>query len=393
MEFDGIGFIPDALVIPGPLREAARLSDIVVTQGWTLFLFPFLKRARHLVIELYDPYLLEHLVYSRSRFLHWGYLRHWYLLNDQMRRGDFFICASERQWDYWLGRLCALGRLTPDQYARDPSFRSLLAVIPFGISSDPPRHTRSVVKGVVPGIAPTDVLLLWAGGIWQWFDPLTLIRAMEQVSHERSDIKLLFLGVGHPNPQDPEMPIVGEARELARGLGVLDRSVFFSEGWVPHADMQNYLLETDIGVSTHLDIIETRFSFRTRVRDYIWAGVPMILTRGDLFADLVERQGLGVTTQAGDVEGLKNAILELAANPQLRHDIHNRLLNVAPQFHWETVAEPLLRYCDRPYHSPRSSRWRQEAVPLLNWGYQLIYRMGSRLSAGRRQNVRLNKQC
>ena len=29
-------------------------------------------------------------------------------LNDQLRRGDYFICANEQQRDYWLGALSAL---------------------------------------------------------------------------------------------------------------------------------------------------------------------------------------------------------------------------------------------------------------------------------------------
>jgi glycosyltransferase involved in cell wall biosynthesis len=379
---DGIRFIADSLSKPGPLRAAAQASDVVITQGLGLATFPFLRHARHLVVELYDPYLFEYLIHPHRSFLRWAYLRQWHLLNEQLLRGDFFICANERQWDYWLGRLCALGRLSPDQYRRDATFCSLLTVIPFGISPDPPRHTRRVVKGVFPGIASTDVLLLWGGGIWQWFDPLTLIRAMGQVSRERSDIKLLFLGSGHPSPQMSEMPIVAESRMLAHQLGVLGRSVFFNEGWVPRPDVQNYLLEADIGVSTYPDSAETRFSFRARVCDHIWAGLPMILTRGDGFADLVEQRRLGRTVEAGDVEGLSKAILDLADRPQERQEIHKRLLEMAPRFHWENVAEPLVRYCERPYRSPKASRWRQEVAPLLNWVYQVICRIGARLPGG-----------
>ena len=50
--------------------------------------------------------------------------------------GDAFLCASDRQRDHWLGALAALGRLSPDVYADDPTLRSLVAVVPFGL--DPP---------------------------------------------------------------------------------------------------------------------------------------------------------------------------------------------------------------------------------------------------------------
>lgn len=374
LETEGIRFIQNALANPRPLRAAAKASDIIVTHGLILYRFPFLKRARHLVIELYDPYLFEYLEKKRGRYVSWTYLRQWHLLNDQLRRGDFFMCASEQQWDYWLGRLCALGRLTPALYQRDPTFRSLLSVIPFGIPRDPPRHTKATVKGVIPGIFPSDILLLWGGGIWQWLDPLTLIRAMELVSRQRPDIKLLFLGTKHPTPTEPEMPVLKQTIGLARELGVLNRSVFFNEDWAAQAELENYLTEADIGVSTHQDTVETRFAFRTRATSYLWAGLPMILTRGDFFAEFVEQHRLGRTVPPGDAGSLTNAILELAAGSDLRLEIRRRVLALAPQFHWETVAKPLVEFCDRPYRPPRPSGWRESIAPWLNRGYQLIWR-------------------
>lgn len=51
-------------------------------------------------------------------------------------------------------------------------------------------------------------------------------------------------------------------------------------------------MEADAGVSTHMSHVETTFSFRTRILDYLWAGrPPMVVTEGDSFAELVEREG------------------------------------------------------------------------------------------------------
>ena len=57
-----------------------------------------------------------------------------------------------------------------------------------------------------------------------------------------------------------------------------------------------------------LDHLETRFSFRTRMLDYLWATLPIVCTRGDHFAELVEREGLGLTVPYGDPEALAAAI-------------------------------------------------------------------------------------
>ena len=87
------------------------------------------------------------------------------------------------------------------------------------------------------------------------------------------------------------MRMAVDARGLSDELGLTGTHVFFNEGWVDYDDRQNYLLEADIGVSTHLDHVETALSFRTRILDYLWASLPMVATRGDSLADLIERAG------------------------------------------------------------------------------------------------------
>jgi glycosyltransferase involved in cell wall biosynthesis len=371
MELPGVQFLFNALANPRPLRAAARQTDVAITQGLVLDTFPFLRRScRYIAVDLYDPYLFEYLAQKDKRLVGWRYLRQWQLLNDQLCRGDFFICANERQWDYWIGRLCALGRLTTKEHERDPSFRSLLAVVPFGIDAESPRHKRAVVKGIMPGISKDDILLLWAGGIWQWFDPLTVIRGMSLIK-ERSDIKLLFLGTRHPNPDIPEMPIVNESRRLAQQLGVLGRTVFFREGWVPFEERQNFLLEADMGVSAHVATIEARLSFRTRILDYLWAGLPMILTEGDYFAELVARESIGKTVSPGNAEGWKEAILSLVEDPNFRQPMQLRLQALREQFLWEKVTEPLVRYCREPYSTRGHSRFQIGFSRLLTLAYRL----------------------
>jgi len=378
IEIAGVQIISETLAHPSRLRAAAGRSDIVITQGRVLATFSFLRRAaKFLVVDLYDPYLLEYLLSPHPQFPRWGYLRQRHDLNLQLLRGDYFLSANERQRDYWLGRLCALGRLTPRECRRDPSFKSLVGVVPFGISATPPSHTQTVMKGIIPGIARSDFVLIWAGGLWQWLDPMTVIRAVALVSEERSDIKLLFLGTQDPNPDKRVMPIRSEAGELAQNLNVLNRSVFFKEGWVPFDERQNYLLEADVGISAHPDSFETRLSFRTRVLDYVWAGLPMILTEGDCLADWATRQYVATTLRPGDVAGWKQAILSMASSPETRQEMRNRLQRLAPQFHWERIAGPLLDYCRQPYHTDRASDFRGKLVPFLTAGFEGFRRFRS----------------
>ena len=59
------------------------------------------------------------------------------VLNQQLTRGDFFLCASDKQRDFWLGQLAAR---RPAQPARpttpDETLGKLITVVPFGVTDD-----------------------------------------------------------------------------------------------------------------------------------------------------------------------------------------------------------------------------------------------------------------
>jgi len=269
--------------------------------------------------------------------------------------GDGFICASEQQRDLWLGALALAGRLDLQRYRADPAFRSLIDVVPFGIDPQPPR-AEPVLRGVVPGIGPDDRILLWGGGIWNWFDPLTVIRAVAQLAERRPELRLYFLGTRHPNPEIEEMSMTGQAFELAEKLGVRDRIVFFNEGWVPYDRRGAYLLEADLGVSAHFDDIETRFAFRTRMLDYLWAGLPIVATRGDALSEVVRARKLGRVVDFGDVQGWVDALDELLSDEDAHASAHANVEDVRREYGWPVVAQALTRMLEAPAPPSAGSR-------------------------------------
>ncbi|HJR27002.1 MAG TPA: glycosyltransferase, partial [Acidimicrobiales bacterium] len=324
------------------LRSAAEAAEIVVAQGWVLGGRPFLTADDKIVVaDIYDPMHLEQLEQGheagtdegRRRAVHGAVS----ILNHQLRRADFLLCASEKQRDLWLGQLAGLGRVNPRTYDADPSLRSLIDVVPFGLSSTPPQHRRPAVRGVVPGIGPSDPLLLWGGGIYNWFDPLTLLRAVDRLRASQPDVRLYFMGLTHPNPEIPTMRMAVDAQRLAGELGLTGTHAFFNEGWVPHDERQDVLLEADLGVSTHLDHVETAYSFRTRILDYLWAGLPVVATQGDALADLVAAEGLGATVPSGDVGALHDALDGLLRSEAARTAARDAIAAVRPRFTWDEV--------------------------------------------------------
>jgi glycosyltransferase involved in cell wall biosynthesis len=333
-----------------PRRMHSRVAgvDVVIAQKLPVPTMRRLARSETVAIyDLYAPVTIEALAFGRhqasSRRLAASHRLNVVTQEVTLACGDAFVCASEQQRDLWLGGLLALGRIEHSLYDSDPSLRSLVDVVPFGIDVERPRSSKPVLKGVVPGIGIEDKVLLWGGGIWNWFDPLTVIRAVGRVAEQRGDVRLYFLGLRHPSPAVPTMEMERNAIALATELGLIDRIVFFNDGWVPYDERGAYYLESDLGVSAHFDELETRFAYRTRLLDCIWAGLPVVTTEGDALGSLVEVRGLGRALPVGDVEAWATTLGQMLAHDGLRDAIRGRLAEARSGFLWPRAVEPLRR--------------------------------------------------
>jgi glycosyltransferase involved in cell wall biosynthesis len=297
-----------------------------------------------IILDAYDPIPLELLEIYKDYPMPYRQSEHnriTEVLNFSFCMADAVICANENQRDLWTGLMLSQKKITPQMYDKNTSLKNNLEIVPFGLPSKPPKKKGSGPKKIF-NLKESDKIVLWGGGIWNWFDPLTLIRAIKKISEIRSDIHLVFMGVKAPSETDVElMSMPAKALGIAKELGVLDKHVFFNLGWIPYEQRTNFLLEADIGVSTHFDHLETRYSFRTRLLDYIWAGLPIINTEGDSFSRLIRQNDIGLTVPYEDVDALAKAIVFLIDNHQERERMKRNLEFVRQEFYWDKIVEPL----------------------------------------------------
>lgn len=354
--------IADPLVrIVGYRREAGALgdllkeADLLVGQGFVFEAQPeLLASDLPIAIDLYDPLILESLdLYARADHATATAAAGRYLAmtQAQLRRGDFFFCATETQRDYWLGALSLAGRLTPELVAQqDRELRGLIDLVPSGITAEPPKRGTPVLRGVHPAIGADSVVLVWAGGLWDWFDPQLVVRAVAALHDECPHLRLCFFAGARPNPDGPpiEPRNIATVRALAAELDVLDRAVILLDRWVPYNERGTYLAEADIGVSAHLPGVETRFAFRTRLLDYLWARLPLIGSSGDSLGMQIAAAGGGMLVSPGDETGWQAAIRQLYHDPARREACRSALEALAHQYHWDTVVQPLARFCAAP---------------------------------------------
>ncbi|MGH2610467.1 MAG: glycosyltransferase family 4 protein, partial [Tepidiformaceae bacterium] len=203
-----------------------------------------------------------------------------------------------------------------------------------------------VMKGVVPGIGSEDRVVLWNGSVAEWNDPLTLVQAMDELAPRRPEVKLVFMGVDHPDyVLGPNAGMLKRTIGLAKDLALENRNVFFLPGWVPYERIDDYLGEADLSVCLGYENLESRFAFRTRYVDCFRAQLPMLCTQGDVLAERVRDDPLGITVPERDVDAVVAGIERLLDDRELYDRSRQNLGTIGQELAWDTAVAPLVRFC------------------------------------------------
>ena len=304
---------------------------------------------RRFALDAFTPFYIEWMELSKNGMRgrrSWMASNRWYL-NMQLSMADYMFCADERQRDMWIGMLMALALIPPDMYERDPSLRSFIDVVPYGVSSAPLAHARPVLRGVVDGIGEDDRVLIWNGSITDWNDPFTLLDAMEHFATRRPEIKLVFLGVEHPDKVfDQDRGVTRRAIELARARGLEGRNVFVLHGWRPYEEIDNYLAESDAAICLGYEDIESRFAFRTRYVDVLRARLPLLCTQGDVLAERAATEPFGVAVPERDLDAVIAGIERILDDAAFAATCRQQAAAVARELSWDAVVQPLVHFCE-----------------------------------------------
>ena len=281
---------------------AALLADCdgAVAQGQLandlLIELPTLPAA----IDLYDPWLVENLHYTASLGLDPYRNDHatWVL---QLSRGDFFLCSSEEQRGFYLGFLAALGRVNPERVAADPDLAGLIAAVPFGLPQELPAY-----RPYLPPRRAGQRRLLF-GGLYDWYDPFTLLAALERLAETRDAPDWTLLLIRNPNPDSTPQRLLAEVEERCRRLGWWGSRVEVLD-WVPADRRYDLLRDVDLLVAPHRPSLETRLALRTRFLDALAAGTPVVATAGGAVARLLTEHHAGWVVPPEDPAALAAAL-------------------------------------------------------------------------------------
>lgn len=340
------------------LAPLLKKCDAIIALGmWPEAMLYFKKFRKFIICDLYDPHTFENLERDKRKKEKERLFSEISLqIKYQLLLGDHFLCASERQKDYFLGILSALGRINPKIYQNNPNLENFFTILPFGYQKNKSKF-KPKIKGIIPGINKKDKVIIWGGGIWDWFDAQSVIFAFKDLIKKYPTWKLLFLGVRHPNPQIVQNNQLAKCYQLASKFKLLNKNIFFNFDWIPYQEYPDYFKEADLGISTHFNNLETRYAFRTRIISYLGAQLPMVVTKGDVLANLVAKKKLGIVVDFEDINGLKKAIKKLLTSQKDYQEIKKNLQKNYSQFLISNLIKPLIKILKNPSPPQKTSQF------------------------------------
>lgn len=315
------------------LTKTIRYPDYLIAQNLEPMLVYKLKKAGvKIIFDLYAPDIIE----AKELFKYDSEKKQKNIYNFKLNelRGklylaDHILCASKRQIEFYK------------KTSNPRPLTSNYSILPFGIEDKPFGKKNNKIYQIFPNLKKSQKIILWGGGIWNWFDPLSLIEAIDLIAKKRSDIALVFMGLRHPNPKVPQMKMASDALNLAKEKKLYNKFVFFNFGWTPYEERTNFLTASHLGASIAFDSEENHYSFRTRDLDYFWAEIPTITTSGDVLSDLIAKNRLGTVVDFKDPEAIKNAIITLIDDSKKYQTIKNNIQKIKPKFYWSELTKQL----------------------------------------------------
>jgi len=295
------------------LRDVSATADVAVVQGHIANDFFVHARALPTVVDLYDPFIVENLHYDDDRI----YAHDHATFLNSLLHGDLFLCASEAQRLFYLGSLLSTGRVNPITF---DNLNGLIRIAPFGVAA------RRAGGAPAPHRGSLDVLF---GGIYDWYDTVLAIEAAKFAG-----VRLTF--TRHPNPD------ITPQGELARAMQYVEANgIDFVEfvPWVPYDERGAFYDRFSAALMTFPQSLETDLSMRTRVYDYLWAGLPIVSSSAPGTDDIIERYGAVV--RGNDPADYAKALLRVIETP-----IDTTPFVEAHQ--WSRTLAPLVDFCRAP---------------------------------------------
>jgi glycosyltransferase involved in cell wall biosynthesis len=175
----------------------------------------------------------------------------------------------------------------------------------------------------------------YVGQLYPWKGVDTLIRAASAAP--RAELVIVG-GTEEPGTDEPD---IRRLRELAKQLGVSDRTQF--TGWVPYREVSRRLRDAAVTVIPLPDSTFGRyFTSPLKLFDYMAAGVPIVASDLPSLRDVLQHEANALLVPPGDSAALAQAMDRLLTDKALADRLAARAREDVQRYSWDARALSIL---------------------------------------------------
>jgi len=320
------------------------------------------------IFDLYDPSIIESLIIEALRPGSEDLLfeEHLWALKFALKYGFRVLCANDSQRDLYTGMLFGrrFGRRTVG--ITESEILQKFIIVPNGVDfNDLSQLPDRMSARKRLGIASDAIVLLWGGGVWDWLDPFTVVKAVKSASIGIPELRLFFLGLKRGGAEDPNSRNAEVLLEFCRKSGVLGTCVEANLDWVDPQTRADYLAASDAGIIGQGNHLEARYAFRTRLMDCLWAGIPVFSAGSDPLTEQGVREGWAISTPSSDAVGLAEALVRFGRSSAWRGELRASAQRGRERRTWNRTTESLRADIGDPIPLPFDARMRRGSAAIL----------------------------
>ncbi|MEX2030622.1 MAG: glycosyltransferase family 4 protein [Anaerolineales bacterium] len=172
-------------------------------------------------------------------------------------------------------------------------------------------------------------VVMFVGGFYLWHDLGLLVKCFAQLIRKVPAAKLILVGDGRTRPV---------VEQLVEQNGLQPAVVL--TGAVEHRRVPEMLAVADVVVAPNITFFDGHGGSPLKIYEYMAAGKAIVATRTGQVAEVIQDGHNGVLVEAGDEDGLAEAILTLLSDPAKRSVLGGNARRQAVERHsWERYLE------------------------------------------------------
>lgn len=202
------------------------------------------------------------------------------------------------------------------------------------------------------GVSRSDTVAIFTGahGIANGLGAVLDV-ASELLKRNRDDIKLVFIGDGNTKSKLVERAAAEKLRNC----------LFFDP--IPKQQLTRIVGSSDIGLMILANVPEFYYGTSpNKFFDYIAAGLPVLNNYPGWLADMIQEHQCGLAVPPDDPGAFADALVQLADNPELRHEMGSRSRKLAEsQFDRDQLGNQLVDLLEEVHANSRPNGPRRNA--------------------------------